>query len=233
MAEQGVRHVRPRSWFALTLVALTGAGCTPMDDLLVSIFGRSMRDQPSILAYENPQILPPEGAVPFAAGNFPAAPGEYGMNQSDGVAIPVPITPLMVLMATEDPTAYPDVAGFPNPVPADAGSLVRGEELYIRACVACHGVVGAGDGTVVAAGVPSRSIVAPETMAYTDAYIYSIIRVGRGAMPAYGHQISHFDRWHLVNYVRQLQGMLPAQTGAGMAPSDNAAPAADGDAPDA
>jgi mono/diheme cytochrome c family protein len=224
--------VRPRSWFALILVALTGAGCTPMDDLLVSIFGRSMRDQPSILPYQNPQ-LPPVGSVPFAAGNFPAAAGEYGINQTEGVAIPVPITNLMVLQATENPEAFPDVAGFPNPVAADAASLARGEELYNRACVACHGAEGAGNGTVVAAGVPSRSIVAPESLAYTDAYLYSIIRVGRGAMPAYGHQVSHFDRWHVVNYVRQLQGMLPAQTGAGMAPSDNAAPATDGDAPDA
>jgi hypothetical protein len=24
-------------------------------------------------------------------------------------------------------------------------------------------------------------------------------------MPPYGHQIAHFDRWHIVNYVRQLQ----------------------------
>ena len=32
-----------------------------------------------------------------------------------------------------------------------------------------------------------------------------MIRLGRGLMPPYGHQISHFDRWHVVNYVRQLQ----------------------------
>ena len=25
-------------------------------------------------------------------------------------------------------------------------------------------------------------------------------------MPPYGHQIPNFDRWHIVNYVRQLQG---------------------------
>jgi len=233
MAEQGVRHVRPRSWFALALVALTGAGCTPMDDLLVSIFGRSMRDQPSILAYQNPQ-LPPEGAVPFASGNFPAAPGEYGMNQAEGVAMPVPITNLMVLQATENPAGFPDVAGFPNPVPADAASLERGEEVYNRGCVPCHGVSGAGGGLVGgAAAALARSIIEDASMAYSDAYIYSIIRVGRGAMPAYGHQISHFDRWHVVNYVRQLQGLLPAQQAGGMAPSDNAAPPADGDAPDA
>jgi mono/diheme cytochrome c family protein len=40
---------------------------------------------------------------------------------------------------------------------------------------------------------------------YSDAYIYAMIRVGRGLMPEYGSRISHFDRWHIVNYVRQLQ----------------------------
>ena len=25
-------------------------------------------------------------------------------------------------------------------------------------------------------------------------------------MPAYGHQIGHYDRWHVVNYLRRLQG---------------------------
>jgi len=31
------------------------------------------------------------------------------------------------------------------------------------------------------------------------------MRVGRGLMPPYGHQISHFDRWNIVNYIRLLQ----------------------------
>ena len=41
--------------------------------------------------------------------------------------------------------------------------------------------------------------------AYSDQYIYAMIRVGRGLMPEYGSRITHFDRWHVVNYVRQLQ----------------------------
>jgi hypothetical protein len=35
--------------------------------------------------------------------------------------------------------------------------------------------------------------------------MYAMIRVGRGIMPEYGSRIAHFDRWHIVNYVRQLQ----------------------------
>jgi mono/diheme cytochrome c family protein len=41
--------------------------------------------------------------------------------------------------------------------------------------------------------------------AYSDAYLYAMIRVGRGLMPEYGSRISHFDRWNVINYVRQLQ----------------------------
>ena len=32
-----------------------------------------------------------------------------------------------------------------------------------------------------------------------------MIRVGRGLMPEYGSRITHFDRWSIVNYVRELQ----------------------------
>jgi mono/diheme cytochrome c family protein len=49
--------------------------------------------------------------------------------------------------------------------------------------------------------------------AYSDPYIYAMIRVGRGVMPEYGSRITHFDRWHVVNYVRRLQtqaGNIPA-----------------------
>jgi mono/diheme cytochrome c family protein len=41
--------------------------------------------------------------------------------------------------------------------------------------------------------------------AYSDQYLYAMIRVGRGLMPEYGSRITHFDRWSVVNYVRQLQ----------------------------
>ncbi len=221
MAERGVETVRSRSWFALVLVALTGAGCTPMDDIMVAVFGRSMRDQPSIGAYEHPR-LPAEGTVPFAAGNFPAARGELGMGQSEGVAPPPPVAPIELLQAIANPDAFPHITGLENPVPADAESLARGEVLYNRACAPCHSVEGGGMGLVVARGVPPRSVISDEARALSDGYLYSIIRVGRGAMPAYGHQLAHFDRWHVVNYLRQLQGAGPTQTGG-----------AEGDSPDA
>jgi mono/diheme cytochrome c family protein len=230
MADRGVNVVRSSRWMALALVLTAGAGCTPMDNLIVSVFGRSMRDQSSILPYQAPQ-LPPVGSVPFASGNFPAAQGEFGMGQAEGVAIPEPVSAIDLLRAGGEPGGFPAINGLINPVAADAGSLARGEELYNRACVPCHGDTGLGNGRVTAAGVPVRSIVSDETRAFTDGYLYTIIRIGRGAMPAYGHQVSHFDRWHLVNYVRQLQGLggvaLQGET-PGLAPVTSA-PAEDQD----
>ncbi|TVP54935.1 MAG: cytochrome c [Gemmatimonadales bacterium] len=204
MAEGSEGMVRTRSWTVLFLVLMTGAGCTPMDDLLVSIFGRSMRDQPSIGAYEDPR-LPPEGAVSFASGNFPGAPGEVAVGQPEGTPMPAPITPLMLLQG------HPDAVDLENPIEADDASLERGEELYLRACAPCHGDAGAGGGPVTAAGVASFTIIEGQALEHSDGYLYSIIRVGRGSMPAYGHQLTHYDRWHVVNYVRQLQGNLPQQ----------------------
>ncbi len=202
MAEREKRMVRIRTAVLLFLVLMTGAGCTPMDDLIVAVFGRSMRDQPAIQTHQDPR-LPAEGSVSFASGNFPAQPGEIAAGQPEGVTPPPPITPIQLLQ--EDPIAV----DLENPVPADAASLERGGEMYARSCAPCHGDAGAGDGPVTAAGVMSFTIVEGPALERSDGYLYSIIRIGRGTMPAYGHQITHFDRWHIVNYVRQLQGQLP------------------------
>jgi mono/diheme cytochrome c family protein len=207
----GAFTVKVRRWAAAGLAVLMLAGCSPMDDLIVSIFGRSMREQPSFNPYENPQP-PPEGSVPFASGNFPASAATVSLGQSEGTAVPAPVQPADLLRALTDPEAVPQVTGLENPVPVDAESLARGQVVFERACAPCHGVGGDGDGPVTeAAAALSRSLHTDEARNLGEGYIYSIIRVGRGAMPALGHQITHFDRWHVVNYVRQLQGQAAPQ----------------------
>jgi len=198
-----------RIWLAGALVALMAAGCTPMDDLLVTIFGRSMRDQPSFNPYENPQP-PPEGSVPFASGNFPAGPGQVNLGQPEGTPVPAPVLPADMLRALTDPDDVPQVTGLENPIAPDAESLERGEVVFQRACAPCHGVGGEGDGPVSeVAPVFGVSLMSDQALGLVDGYVYTMIRVGRGAMPSLGHQITHYDRWHVVNYVRELQGHLP------------------------
>lgn len=197
------------------LLLLVMAGCHPLDDLMAGIFGRSMRDQPSIDPYDAPRA-PPEGSVPFASGNYPSSMDVVNLGQPEGTAMPQPITPAQVIQALGDPDAFPAVTGLENPVPANAESLERGQVLFERSCAPCHGVGGNGDGPVTElAPMFAIPLHSEQALGLNESYIYSIMRVGRGSMPAYGHRLTHYDRWHVVNYVLQLQGRSPGQQDAG------------------
>lgn len=194
------------------------AGCSPLDDVMVGIFGKSMRDQPSFDPYEAP-LAAPQGSVPFASGNFPARNGEVNVGQPEGLEdFPPPFTQLDVINAADV------VVNLPNPVPVTEGSLVRGEELFLRFCAPCHGPRADGvSGYIISAGYPPYALVSDRVRAFTDGYIYGMIRRGRGNMPSYGHRIAHFDRWNVVNYLRELQGVASPpllDEGGGKAPSN-------------
>jgi len=185
-----------RRAFGLAVVvaaALSAAGCTQLDNLLASIpTFNFLRDAPFFDPYEAPRPLP-ENAVPFSA------PG--------GVAPP----PLANTEAAL--TAFGNAVG-PNPLPADSAVLARGQELFLRFCMVCHGPTGAGNGPVVFKPGQDQpgtrfplgpSLLVPSAVQRTDGYLYGIIRVGRGLMPPYGDKISDLDRWAVVHYLRQLQ----------------------------
>lgn len=198
--------LRRSKWTLLVLLFLTSGACVPLDDAMAAIFGRSMRDQRSFDPYENTQqnaLLPPEGAVPFASGNMAAGPFEVNLGQAEGATdVPAPFTQLDMV---NDPAL---LDGLVNPVPASAESLARGEELYTRICSVCHGPDGAGTtGNIyeVHPAMAAYPLRGERALAYSDGYLYGMVRVGRGLMPPYGHQVGHYDRWHIVNYVRQIQ----------------------------
>ena len=192
----------------LMLVAV--GACTPLDDVLAGIFGRHMRDSRSFDPYEN-TIAPPPNSVPFAAGNFPPGPGRLNTGQPERGVFPPPFGQADLF--------GPIVQNLPNPVPADAASLERGEELLDRMCSVCHGVAGVGAQANIIDKYPlliAYNLSGPVVSGYSDGYIYGIMRVGRGLMPPYGHQVSHFDRWNIVNHIRVLQrqaGNTPAGGG--------------------
>jgi mono/diheme cytochrome c family protein len=201
----------------LAVLLASGAGCTPLDDVMVGIFGRSMRDQPSFDPYEDP-LNAPEGSVSFSSGNFPARIGEVNVGQPDGLEnVPPPFTQLDLINQADV------VVNLQNPVPATEASVDRGQELFLRFCTPCHGPAGDGvSGYIIPAGYPPYPLVSDRVRGFTDGYIYGMIRMGRGNMPSYGHRISHFDRWNVVNYLRVLQGVASPpglNEGGGEAPS--------------
>lgn len=181
-------------------LALGVGACTPLDDTLASIPAFNfMRSSPAFDPYEATRPAPP-GSVPFAAPGGPPTP-------------PIPAT----AQGLEEFGATAT-----NPIPPTPESIETGQALYERYCFVCHGTTGAGDGPVVqgqddAPGTRLPPVVPnlllPASLARTDAYMYAVIRVGRGLMPPYGDKVTSTERWHIVNYIRQLQGQ-PAQ-GAG------------------
>lgn len=109
------------------------------------------------------------------------------------------------------------VNGMTNPRTRTGESLERGRELYDTFCTVCHGpsggnAQGMGDGPVARKlpGVPS--LLTDRAKAYSDGYLYSMIRYGRGLMWRYGDKVRDVnDRWDVVNYIRQLQIVTEAQ----------------------
>ena len=98
--------------------------------------------------------------------------------------------------------------------PTDRAATAIGDTTYQTYCATCHGSAGAGDG-LVGRRMGAPSLLTERARAFSDGYLYAIIRYGRGVMPRYGDKI--FDqerRWATVNYVRMLQtqGVAPAST---------------------
>ena len=80
--------------------------------------------------------------------------------------------------------------------------------MYNRMCAVCHGPDGIGANAYIAGKHPTIGIynlAGTQVAGYTDSYIYGILRFGRALMPEYGSRIAHYDRWHIVNYIRELQ----------------------------
>lgn len=185
---------------ALTMTA----GCKPLDDTMVAVFGRSMRDQRSFDPYEN-TILPPENSVSFSSGNFPAAPGEFNIGQPERIDVP-PFT-----QRDMNPIGVGNevVASLVNPFTRDdEWALTRGQVMFDRMCAVCHGIDGIGTNAYIVDRhpiLPAYNLAGLQVQGYSDQYIYGMIRVGRGLMPEYGSRITHFDRWAIVTYVRRLQ----------------------------
>jgi len=94
-----------------------------------------------------------------------------------------------------------------NPLQPEMDVMKRGQEVYEIFCIACHGSLGQGDGSVIG---PNRypappSLHSDQARGYKDGTIYHIITKGVGKMPSYAQQVEPEDRWKTILYVRALQ----------------------------
>jgi len=112
------------------------------------------------------------------------------------------------------PGTVDSMSSLKNPTPPDTTSLVNGRKLFQINCAVCHGDAGAGNGPAAKFGIPALSLLSDHAKGVTDGYIFGMIRNGRGAMPTY-NRLEQMERWDVVNYVRGLQGKLPAPVATG------------------
>ncbi len=118
--------------------------------------------------------------------------------------LPVPAQSIPI----EGPAYIPNQGAPKNPVPADAVSLARGQELFNINCTACHGKDGKGDGPVAAFLQNKKPIdlTGPIGISLSDGAIFMTITNGTpGGMPALNENLTVRERWDVVNYVRSLQ----------------------------
>ncbi len=88
----------------------------------------------------------------------------------------------------------------------DPAGVERGESIFARYCVLCHGPSGEGDGPVAQRGFPAPpSLLDAHAQAMGDGQLFHIITFGQGNMPGHAAQLDRADRWRAVLRIRQLQ----------------------------
>ncbi len=94
-----------------------------------------------------------------------------------------------------------------NPVPKSPESLARGREMYELHCLVCHGEQGRGDGPVGQKFVPQpMELNLDYVQLQPDGQLFYTISHGSIAMPFYRQAMPAEDRWHLVNYIKEVFG---------------------------
>jgi mono/diheme cytochrome c family protein len=93
-----------------------------------------------------------------------------------------------------------------NPVAKSDAVVAAGKKLTVdKACTACHGESGKGDGPGAAALNPKPADwTSPRVQQETDGCLFWKISTGRGAMPPWA-SLAENERWQILHYIRTLK----------------------------
>lgn len=87
----------------------------------------------------------------------------------------------------------------------------QGKQLYETFCQICHGAGGKGDGTVQHGFPQPPDISQAVYRERKDGFLFHRITFGTAIMPGYGHALDAAERWQIVYYLRELQGVKNAR----------------------
>lgn len=121
--------------------------------------------------------------------------------------IPQGYFPYHVDEKDEEKAAAAADANLVNPLPRTKATLRRGQEIFNRICITCHGPRGEGDGSVQGPDLfpAPPSLHTQKYHDYGDGRIWHVITRGWSKMPQYANVLEPDERWAVVHYVRALQ----------------------------
>lgn len=115
---------------------------------------------------------------------------------------------------TGDSTNYNASKNIANPLPAlSAVDYLEAARLYLVNCGICHGEKLDGDGPLFKGGegpfkaAPKNLVADPVVSKMPDGQMFYSITYGKGQMGSYASQLSTKQRWMIVHYIKEKQGV--------------------------
>ena len=108
-------------------------------------------------------------------------------------------------MAAENATIPEDT--LKNPFADKKRSALIGEKIFVQNCASCHGHIGLGHGHASTSVVPKPdNLTSDEIHKLSDEKLFFGISNGaHGVMIPWKFVLSEKQRWHLVDYIRELR----------------------------
>lgn len=142
--------------------------------------------------------------------------------------------PVAGTVAREDMPAFPlaiDKVGdtvnyvasksIPNPLPAlSAVDYLEAARLYLINCGICHGDKLDGNGPLYNGGngpyqaAPKNLIADPVVAKMPDGQMFYSVTYGKNAMGSYASQLSTKQRWMIIHYIKEKQGLANSKPAA-------------------
>jgi mono/diheme cytochrome c family protein len=122
---------------------------------------------------------------------------------------------------TNDSAGYEASRNVRNPLPQlDARQYLEAARLYQIHCAICHGAALDGNGPLYNGGqgpfqaAPRNFMTDPLMKTLSDGTFFHSITYGRNMMGSYASQLSTEQRWMIIHYIREKQGMAGGTTAA-------------------
>ena len=179
---------RSLRFLVIALAPLATGACSWLTDF---------RQQPSVSPWQSLSVDWTDTTTPFRG------------NPQNSVPTTGAVAPAYQISYAKMPATIDSFSTFANPVPATQESVDRGWKYFQVNCAVCHGTDGGSSPVAKSFMIFAPSLLEAITKNRTDGYIFGMIRNGRATMPSM-NRVEEMDRWHIVNYLRGLQGSLPA-----------------------